>query len=112
MRFRTMLLNALGALFMWTAAGAQTQAGTAPYSITIPAERLADALNDLAQQTGLQILFSSELVARVRSPSVKGSLTADEALRKLLDGSGLRFEFVNPRTIAILGSPAVTQKKP
>ncbi len=105
MRFRTVLLNTIGALVLWTSAGAQTQSGTGPYSVSIPAEPLGDALNELAQQTGLQILFSSELVARMRAPQIKGSLTADEALRKILGTSGLRFEFVNPRTIAILGPP-------
>src|SRR6267154_175561 len=110
MRFRTVLLNTVGALVLWTSAGAQTQGGTGPYSVSIPAEPLGDALNELAQQTGLQILFSSELVARVRAPQVKGSLSADEALRKILSNSGLRYEFVNPRTIAILG-PQPTGKK-
>src|SRR3984957_9350569 len=107
MRFRTVLLNTVGALVLWTGAGAQTQSGTGPYSVSIPAEPLGDALNELAQQTGLQILFSSELVARIRAPAVKGSFTADDALRRILANSGLRFEFVNPRTIAIL-SPSVT----
>jgi iron complex outermembrane receptor protein len=110
MRFRTVLLNTVGALVLWTSAGAQTQGGTGPYSVSIPAEPLGDALNELAQQTGLQILFSSELVARMRAPQVKGSLSADEALRKILGNSGLRYEFVNPRTIAILG-PQPTGKK-
>ncbi len=110
MRFRTVLLNTVGALVLWTSAGAQTQGGTGPYSVSIPAEPLGDALNELAQQTGLQILFSSELVARMRAPQVKGSLSADEALRKILSNSGLRFEFVNPRTIAILGPQATGNK--
>jgi iron complex outermembrane receptor protein len=110
MRFRTVLLNTVGALVLWTSAGAQTQGGTGPYSVSIPAEPLGDSLNELAQQTGLQILFSSELVARIRAPAVKGSLTADDALRRILGNSGLRFEFVNPRTIAILGPPVTGRK--
>jgi iron complex outermembrane recepter protein len=110
MRFRTVLLNAVGALLLWTSAGAQTQGAIGPYSVNIPAEPLGDALNELAQQTGLQILFSSELVARLRAPAIKGALSADDALRRILGNSGLRFEFVNPRTIAILG-PQVTEKK-
>ena len=110
MRFHTMVLNTIGAVVLWTVAGAQAQQVGGPYSISIPAEPLGDALNHLAQQTGLQILFSSELVGPLRSPPVSGSLRADEALHKLLGESGLRFEFVNPRTIAIL-SPALGGKK-
>src|ERR1700730_3161067 len=103
MRFRNVLLNALGALVVWTGAGAQTPGNPTPHGVSIRAEPLGDALNDLAQQTGLQILFSSELVAGLHAPEGKGSLTADAALRKILFNSGLRFEFVNPHTVAILG---------
>jgi iron complex outermembrane receptor protein len=110
MRFRNVLLNALGALVVWTGAGAQTPGSTTPYSVSILSEPLGDALNDLAQQTGLQILFSSELVVGLHAPEVKGSLTADAALRKLLVNSGLRFEFVNPHTVTILG-PQTPPKK-
>jgi hypothetical protein len=110
MRFRNVLLNAVGALVVWTGAGAQTPGSTTPYGVSILAEPLGDALNDLAQQTGLQILFSSELVAGLHAPEVKGSLTADAALRKILLNSGLRFEFVNPHTVTILG-PQTPPKK-
>jgi iron complex outermembrane recepter protein len=110
MRFRTVLVNAVGAFVLWSSAGAQTQGGAGPYSVSIPAEPLGDALNELAQQTGLQILFSSELVAHLHAAPVKGSLTADAALQIILGTSGLKFEFVNPRTIAILGPPAADKK--
>ena len=61
-------------------------------------------------------MFPSELVARLRSPEVKGSLTATEALQRLLSNTGLRFEFVNPHTITIVGpepsDPSVKPKPP
>src|SRR5476649_2263365 len=102
MGIRSALVCALGVVALSAAAGAPG-AGSGPRNLSIPAEPLADALNDLAEQSGLQILFSSDLVARLRSAPLKGSLTADEALRRLLANTGLRFEFVNARTIAISG---------
>jgi hypothetical protein len=105
---------AVGA-FLWATAGAQSPPSSGPRNLSIPAEPLANALNDLAQQSGLQVMFPSELVARLRSPEVKGSLTAAEALQRLLSNTGLRFEFVNPHTITIVGpapSPAGNDTKP
>ncbi|HLY51572.1 MAG TPA: TonB-dependent receptor plug domain-containing protein, partial [Steroidobacteraceae bacterium] len=102
---------AVGA-FLCAAAGAQSPPPAAePRSLSIPAEPLANALNDLAQQSGLQVMFPSELVARLRSPEVKGSLTPAEALQRLLGNTGLRFEFVNAHTITIVGPDATPSGK-
>jgi iron complex outermembrane recepter protein len=99
---RFVLLCALGAVVLWTAAGAQAPSQV-PINVSIPAGPLPDALNELAQQMGLQVLFPSKLVAQLRSPAVKGSLTAEEVLRRLLANTGLRFEFVNLHTVTLLG---------
>jgi hypothetical protein len=77
-----------------------------PHGLSIPAGPLEDGLNELAQQSGLQILFSSSLVERLTGPEVKGSLTAEEALGRLLANTALRFEFVNPHTITIVRAGA------
>ena len=100
-------LLAVGAALLWATAGAQSPGAAGVKNLSIPAEPLANALNDLAQQSGLQVMFASELVARLRSPEVKGSLTATEALKRLLTNTGLRFEFVNPHTITIVGPEPV-----
>src|SRR5580698_5688410 len=102
---RTTPFVAVGAAVLWATASATAQAPSAgePRNLSIPAEPLANALNDLAEQSGLQVMFASELVARIKSPEVRGSLTAAEALQRLLSNTGLRFEFVNPHTVAIMG---------
>src|SRR5271155_355018 len=113
MSSRTTPLVAVGAAVLWAtaSASAQSPAPANAKNLSIPAEPLAKALNDLAQQSGLQVMFPSELVARLRSPEVKGSLTATEALQRLLTDTGLRFEFVNPHTITIVG-PEIKQTTP
>jgi len=96
-------LLAMGAVLLWASAAAQPPGAGSVKNLSIPAEPLANALNDLAQQSGLQVMFASELVASLRSPEVKGSLTATQALQRLLNNTGLRYEFVNPHTITIVG---------
>ena len=102
MSLRSMLLALLGAIVLCGTAAAQAPSET-PIAFRIPAEPLADALNQLAQQSGLQILFPSELGAQIRGPDVMGSMAADDALRRLLVNTGLRFEFINARTVTIFG---------
>jgi iron complex outermembrane recepter protein len=103
MTTRTRPLLAVGAVMLWTGAAAQNPSAASVRNLSIPAEPLANALNDLAQQSGLQVMFASDLVARLKSPEVKGALTATEALQRLLTNTGLRYEFVNPHTITIVG---------
>ena len=87
---------AVGAAVLWATAGAQSPSTADIKNLSIPAEPLANALNHLAQQSGLQVMFASELVARLRSPEVKGSLTAAEALQRLLSNTELALRVREP----------------
>lgn len=60
--------------------------------IHIDAQPLAEALLQLGRQTSLQLYFSPELVAGKRAPAVQGSLTPEDALGKLLKGSGIQYQ--------------------
>lgn len=57
--------------------------------VRLTAGPLNTALLALAEQTGVQILFTSEQVAGRRSPAVNGRMSADQALAQLLAGSDL-----------------------
>lgn len=57
--------------------------------VRIAAQPLADALNDWARQTKLELIVSPALVAGKTAPAVSGSLTPRQALERLLAGSGL-----------------------
>lgn len=77
---------ALGA----TAVGAQgTAQPDAPVPISIQAQPLAEALNGWARQTRIQLIAPQGLVAGKSAPAVSGTLTPNEALERLLVGSGL-----------------------
>ena len=72
----------------------------------IPSRPLTEALATFARQTGLQVVYVSSAVGNRRSRSVAAGLSADEALTRLLQGTGLRYEYLTPRSIRILAAPA------
>ena len=73
---------------------------------SIPPGPLADALTAFAQQSRLQILFDTQLVAGRRSAGVSARLSASQALQTLLGDSGLAAVEVNANTYVLKASPA------
>jgi iron complex outermembrane recepter protein len=73
-----------------------------PLTADIPAQPLAQALAAFARQTGLQFVYVSDLVRNQRSHAVSAGLGANEALVGVLEGTGLKFEYLTPRSIQIL----------
>lgn len=67
-------------------ANAQTQT---PVQINIPAQALHQALLQLGQQTDIQIYYVPETVAKITAPAISGVLLPEEALQKLLAGTGI-----------------------
>jgi iron complex outermembrane receptor protein len=94
----------LVALALCSAASAQT----ARVSLDIKEQPMRSALKELGDRTGLQILYRVEDVAKegVLAPKVAGELSAEEALDRLLAGSGLTYEFVNEKTVRIVSPGA------
>jgi iron complex outermembrane receptor protein len=72
----------------------------------IPAQPLAEALAVFARQTGLQLLYVSSVVRNRRSHAAAAGLSPDEALTRLLQGTGLRFEYLTTHSIRILAAAA------
>lgn len=80
------------------------QSAAAPVSINIAAQPLAQALNDLARQAQLDLIVQPALVAGKTAPAVSGSLTPQQALDRLLAGSGL-IAIVNGKTAVVNQAP-------
>ncbi|OZI71389.1 hypothetical protein CAL22_16290 [Bordetella genomosp. 12] len=57
--------------------------------INIPAQSLNSALLQLGQQTDIQIYYLPETVAGLNAPAVSGALTPEQALARLLHGTGI-----------------------
>ena len=70
----------------------------------IPAQPLAQALEAFATQTGLQLVYVSGVVRNQTSHAVPAGLGASESLTRMLEGTGLTFEYLTPRSIRILAA--------
>ena len=62
---------------------------------------LDSALTQFADQAGLHLLFNSEDVQGLNSPGLDGRYSREEALDKLLSGSGMRWSFSDERTVLL-----------
>lgn len=101
-RLYAALFVALGAIAMGNSVHAQARdAELTPQNYSIAAGSLGDALNQLASQSKLQIVYSPELVRGKTAPAITGRQTWREALQKLLAGSGLEWGVVNDTTVVI-----------
>lgn len=85
-------------------AQAQSQSQARTFSFNIPSEPLSKALRDYGEATGQQIIFTEDLVAGRRAPALQGTFDADEALRRLLEGSDLVMERTPAGAIMIVRS--------
>src|SRR5262249_9416291 len=77
-----------------------TASDTRAQIYNIKAQALGAALQEFAAQAGLQLLFSESDVAGMRTAGLQGRFTKDQALERLLAGSGLSFEF--PKADAVI----------
>ena len=75
-------------------------------AFAIPSQPLNSALDTFIGVTGWQIGYSSALASRVMAPAVVGTMTPAEALRRLLNGSGLSVSMTGPTTVTLVGPSA------
>ena len=67
----------------------------------IPAQELGTALRSLAKDRGFQLVYLSDTVETLHTGGAVGEFTTDQALKKLLNGSGLDYEYVDENTVSI-----------
>ncbi|MBK7249870.1 MAG: TonB-dependent receptor [Gammaproteobacteria bacterium] len=75
-------------------------------SFSIEAQPLATALSEFARQADLQILFRPDAVSGLRSERILGTYPVLATLERLLQGTGLRYEVLDERTVAVSQAPA------
>ena len=68
----------------------------------VDAQGLGPALEVLAKQHGFQVLYRTEIVGGLRTRSIEGQLTTDEALHQLLSGSGLTYRYLDDKAVTIV----------
>ena len=100
-------LSAAGVCYAGGAKAAMTRIET-----SIPSQALGPALRDLAQSRDMQVLYFTSEVRDLRTSGASGNLTADEALSRLLSGTGLTYRYVDANAVTIVpagGAPAAAQ---
>src|SRR5450432_3169183 len=84
----------------------------------IAPQPVADALAEFARQTGLQVIYLTPIATQRTSAGARTGMSPSDALTRLLDGTGLRFRFLNDRTVRIYvidqdeGTPAPAPPPP
>ena len=71
------------------------------YKFAISQQPLASALNDFSTVTGWQVGLPAELAQNVSSPGVRGSLTPEKALERLLIGTNLGYRKLASNNIVL-----------
>jgi iron complex outermembrane receptor protein len=85
---------------------AQSAHASVRKTTNIPAEELGSALQTLAKDYDFQVLYRTEIVANLRTQGAVGTLTPDEALGKVLTGTGLTFRYLDDKTVTIVSASA------
>ena len=80
---------------------ADVEAKAVTYDLDIPAEDLASALQSFAIASHHKLLYKTELTAGKSSMGLRGQFTADQAIERLLTGTGLTFEITGSSVVLI-----------
>ncbi|WP_233496826.1 TonB-dependent receptor [Dyella sp. AtDHG13] len=89
---------------------AESSSQASRLDFAIPAQPLATALLAFGKQANVQVLTAGCTVARFRSLGATGNLTVQAALARLLEGTGLVYEFTGQGTVVITAPEAPGKK--
>ena len=87
-----------------------TNPNSARLSFNIPALPLANALNKFIATSNWQVGFAADLAKDIRSNAVVGNYTAQQALDKLLQGSGLIYRLTGSNNARLEKAPEQLNK--
>ncbi len=115
---RSALIVAICSLSSWAAHAGQAPSASspsasiaAPHAIEIPPGDLAAAIQLLVKQTGADLVYRPEQVAGLKTPGIKGTLTTEEAIGKLLEGTALRLS-TNAAGAMLIAEPKPSARVP
>lgn len=90
-------------------ANVSAQKHTDAVQYAISSGDLVQAVNEISRNSGVQIIYDIELLRGLKAGEVKGSMTLEQALDRVLNGTGLDWARVNATTVSIKKKP--TSKK-
>lgn len=91
----------LGVMTTAGTALAQEQSQSSTIQFNIPSQSLGDSLRQYAKISGQQIIFTNDLMPEEMGRPLRGSYSPEQALSKLLSGTGLIADRSVPGTIMI-----------
>lgn len=95
-------VSSAASLVAWSLAAHSADAPMQPVDLSIDEPAMYKALIQFSQQTGLRLIFEEPKgVDDLRAPQLSGAYTPQAALEKLLQDSGLTYEFIAPQAIAV-----------
>jgi iron complex outermembrane receptor protein len=72
----------------------------------LPSQPMAIALRAVGSLTRTNVLFDPPLVEGLKAPALKAELTTEQAFARLLAGSGLRYRFLDDKTVMVISASA------
>jgi len=99
--------SALALLPMSVALAAETVSSQPQkqFTFSLAAKPLPQALSDFSRVTGQSVVYTDEAPYGLTAPAINGQMSAEQALRKLLTGSGLSFRRTDSHTLALEPQP-------
>lgn len=80
----------------------ESKAGEKPAKrYDIPAGTLAEVIAAFQRESGLQVLTASDNIGTIASRGVSGVFTTEQALRKILDGTGVSSRFTSAEVVRL-----------
>ena len=99
--FRSIFIRIVCLLSIFAGSGVLAQTSAA-IEIDIPAQPVGDALNQFAEQSGLQVVLYADDAEGVETTAVAGKFDDSElVLDALLASTGLEYFFINDRTVSV-----------
>lgn len=77
--------------------------------LDIPTQSLGSALDSLAGQSHIQLLYAADSLRGLSAPAVKGELSVEDALRRLLAGSGFEARANGAQSFVVVKAPQASR---
>ena len=100
--FSTLALLPMSVALAAETVSSQTQK---QFNFALAAKPLPQALSDFSRVTGQSVVYTDEAPYGLTAPAVNGQMSAEQALQRLLSGSGLNFRRTDSHTLALEPKP-------
>lgn len=108
----TVLAGILACVLTAIAGQACAQPLPAVITVDVPAQDLSEALAQFSVASGVQLLFDQQLLDGKVSTDISGSLRPEDALRRLLAGTGIEVRHTGRNVYTLVPASAITTLEP